>query len=157
VESNARFVTWSDGSLQLLIGDEAFDVSEEDAEEIQSHVFVRHTEGIYQAQGKISKKMKFMPSSLSSNSHCVFTALVDSQDKKVHKVRHCITDVDPERVMEQPEKAERQTTEDNEQLNQKKKKTAGKCNPKDSKEHQVSASFVEDVIDEGPKYPHQAA
>lgn len=29
-ESNARFVRWSDGSLQLLVGDEALDVNEID-------------------------------------------------------------------------------------------------------------------------------
>ncbi len=29
-ESNARFVRWSDGSLQLLVGDEVLDVKEID-------------------------------------------------------------------------------------------------------------------------------
>lgn len=41
LESNARFVTWSDGSLQLLIGNESFDVSEQAVEDIQSHLFVK--------------------------------------------------------------------------------------------------------------------
>ncbi|KAL0355361.1 UNVERIFIED_CONTAM: protein LEO1 [Sesamum radiatum] len=42
VESNARFVTWSDGSLQLLIGNEAFCISEQDAHGIESYLFLRH-------------------------------------------------------------------------------------------------------------------
>lgn len=59
-------------------------------------------QGTYQAQGRISKTMKVEPSSLSSDSHCLSTALVDSEDKKVHKVGHYIAHVDPERVAEQP-------------------------------------------------------
>ncbi|KAL0386616.1 UNVERIFIED_CONTAM: protein LEO1, partial [Sesamum latifolium] len=42
VESNARFVTWSDGSLQLVIGNEAFCISEQDAQGIASYLFLRH-------------------------------------------------------------------------------------------------------------------
>lgn len=48
--------------------------------------------------------MRFMPSSLTSNSHRLLTALVDSRHKKVYKVKNCITDVDPEREKEQKEK-----------------------------------------------------
>lgn len=50
------------------------------------------------------KKMRFMPSSLSSNSHRLLTALVDSRHKKVYKVKNCITDIDPEREKEEKEK-----------------------------------------------------
>lgn len=49
-------------------------------------------------------KMRFMPSSLASNSHRLLTALVDSRHKKVFKVKNCITDIDPEREKEQKEK-----------------------------------------------------
>lgn len=48
--------------------------------------------------------MRFMPSSLASNSHRLLTALVDSRHKKVYKVKNCITDIDPEREKEQKEK-----------------------------------------------------
>ncbi|KAI3454732.1 hypothetical protein Pfo_011395 [Paulownia fortunei] len=147
VESNARFVTWSDGSLQLLIGNEAFNVSEQDAQDIQSHLFLRHAKGIYQSQGRISRKMKFMPSSLSSNSHRCLTALVDSRHKKVNKVRQYITDVDPERMMEQEEKVERQTIKASKQLNEKKKKVIDKYRPKGRTERQLTPGFLEDAID----------
>ncbi|KAK4395821.1 protein LEO1 [Sesamum angolense] len=46
VESNARFVTWSDGSLQLLIGNEAFCISEQDAQGIKSYLFLRDEKGL---------------------------------------------------------------------------------------------------------------
>lgn len=41
-ESNARFVRWSDGSLQLLIGNEVLDISVQDAQHDQAHLFLRH-------------------------------------------------------------------------------------------------------------------
>lgn len=50
------------------------------------------------------KKMRFMPSSLASNSHRLLTALVDSRHKKVYKVKNCVTDIDPEREKEEKER-----------------------------------------------------
>jgi len=41
-ESNARFVKWSDGSMQLLLGSEVLDLSVQNATQDQSHLFVRH-------------------------------------------------------------------------------------------------------------------
>lgn len=61
-------------------------------------------QGILQSQGRLLKKMRFMPSSLSSKSHRLLTALVDSRHKKVYKVKNCITDIDPEREKEEKEK-----------------------------------------------------
>ena len=63
-----------------------------------------YLQGILQSQGRISRKMRFMPSSLSSNSHRLLTALVDSRHKKVYKVKNCVTDIDPEREKEEKEK-----------------------------------------------------
>ena len=120
---------WSDGSLQLLIGNEVLDISVQDAQHDQAHLFLRHgkvnffilmdflmnycspqwsmftcLQGILQSQGRLLRKMRFMPSSLSSNSHRLLTALVDSRHKKVFKVKNCITDIDPEREKEEKEK-----------------------------------------------------
>lgn len=41
-ESNARFVRWSDGSLQLLLGDEVLDTTEQDMAMDHHYLFVRH-------------------------------------------------------------------------------------------------------------------
>ncbi|KAI3470596.1 hypothetical protein Pfo_027259 [Paulownia fortunei] len=143
VESNAHFVTWSDGSLQLLIGNEAFDVSEQDVKEMQSHLFLRHKKGIFCAQGKISRKLKFMPSSLSSSSHRLLTAQVNSQNRKVNKVKHWSTDVDPEWIMEQMQKAERHKTK----ANKKNKKVTRNYVLKGRKKRQLSSGFLEDRTD----------
>lgn len=66
--------------------------------------FMPIMQGILQSQGRILRKMRFMPSSLSSESHRLLTALVDSRHKKVYKVKNCITDIDPEREKEEKEK-----------------------------------------------------
>jgi hypothetical protein len=47
-----------------------------------------------------------MPSSLSSNSHRLLTAIVDSRQRKVYKVKNCVTDIDPEREKEEKEKVQ---------------------------------------------------
>ncbi len=43
-----RFVRWSDGSLQLMIGDEVFDVSEHDMAMDNNFVFMSHPGGVIQ-------------------------------------------------------------------------------------------------------------
>ncbi|CAA0826877.1 Protein LEO1 homolog [Striga hermonthica] len=148
VESNARFVTWSDGSMQLFIGNEPFDISEQEAQDIQMHLFLKHEKGIYQSQGRISRKMKFMPSSVSSNSHRSLTAMVESRNKKVSKVKHYVPEVDPERTVEQYEKVERQATKASKQLEKKKKKLAEKYRPKGRMVPQLSSGFLEETSDE---------
>ncbi|KAK9996218.1 hypothetical protein SO802_020904 [Lithocarpus litseifolius] len=147
-ESNTRFVRWSDGSLQLLIGNEVLDISVQDGQHDQSHLFLRHGKGILQSQGRILKKMRFMPSSLSSNSHRLLTALVDSRHKKVYKVKNCITDIDPEREKEEKEKAESQNIRANVLLNRKREKVNRKYTPTVDRRRQLSPGFLEDALDE---------
>lgn len=148
VESNARFVEWSDGSVQLMIGNEVLDMSVQDAQHDQAHLFLRHGKGILQSQGRILRKMRFMPSSLTSNSHRLLTALVDSRHKKVYKVKNCFTDIDPEREKEQKEKAESQTIRANVILNRKKEKVSRKYMPAVRRERQLSPGFLEDALEE---------
>lgn len=147
-ESNARFVRWSDGSLQLLIGNEVLDITVQDAQHDQAHLFLRHQKGILQSQGRILKKMRFIPSSLSSNSHRLLTALVDSRHKKVYKVKNCVTDIDPEREKEEKEKAESQTIRANLLLSRKREKVSRKYAPTVDRRRQLSPGFLEDALDE---------
>lgn len=147
-ESNARFVRWSDGSLQLQIGNEVLDISVQDAQHDQAHLFLRHEKGILQSQGRVLKKMRFMPSSLTSNSHRLLTALVDSRHKKVFRVKKTVTDIDPEREKEQKEKAESQTIRANELLSRKKEKVSRKYTQTVRRERQLSPGFLEDALEE---------
>ncbi|KAL3849288.1 hypothetical protein ACJIZ3_011170 [Penstemon smallii] len=148
IESNARFVEWSDGSLQLLIGNEVLDISKQDAQHEHAHLFLRHGKGILQSQGRILTKMRFMPSSLTSNSHRLLTALVDSRHKKVYKVKNCITDIDPEREKEQKEKAASQSIRASQLLSRKKEKVSRKYTQPIRRERQLSPGFLEDALDE---------
>ncbi|XP_011072861.1 protein LEO1 homolog [Sesamum indicum] len=148
IESNARFVEWSDGSQQLLIGNEVLDISKQDAQHEQAHLFLRHGKGILQSQGRILTKMRFMPSSLASNSHRLLTALVDSRHKKVYKVKNCITDIDPEREKEQKEKAVNQSIKANELLSRRKEKVNRKYTQPIRRERQLSPGFLEDALEE---------
>ncbi|KAM1081122.1 hypothetical protein EV1_015528 [Malus domestica] len=147
-ESNTRFVRWSDGSLQLLIGNEVLDISVQEAQHDQAHLFLRHEKGILQSQGKVLKKMRFMPSSLTSNSHRLLTALVDSRHKKVYKVKNCITDIDPEREKEEKERAESQNIRANLLLNRKREKVSRKYTTTGDRRRQLSPGFLEDALDE---------
>lgn len=57
-----------------------------------------------QSQGQVLRKMRFMPSSLTSKSHRLLTAKVDAKHKKVFKVKAVITDNDPEKEKHEKEK-----------------------------------------------------
>lgn len=61
-------------------------------------------QNILQSQGQVLRKMRFMPSSLTSKSHRLLTALVDSKHKKVFKVKAFVTEVDPEKEKEAKER-----------------------------------------------------
>ncbi|XP_074317087.1 protein LEO1 homolog [Silene latifolia] len=147
-ESNARFVRWSDGSLQLHIGNEVLDISVQDAQHDNAYLFLRHGKGILQSQGKLLKKMRFMPSSLSSNSHRLLTALVDSRHKKMYKVKNCITDVDPEKEKEKKERAESQSIRANSTLARKREKVNRRYTRPLDRGRQLSPGFLEDALEE---------
>ncbi|KAK0605216.1 hypothetical protein LWI29_024255 [Acer saccharum] len=146
-ESNARFVRWSDGSLQLLIGNEVLDISVQDAQHGQAHLFLRHGKGILQSQGIISRKMRFLPSSLSSNSYRLLTALVDGV-KRFYKVKNCVTDIDPEREKEEEEKAESQNIRANVLLNRKRETVNQKYTQTVDRRRQLSTGYLEDALEE---------
>lgn len=61
-------------------------------------------QGVLQSQGRLLQKMRFMPSSLSSKSHRLLTALVDSQNRKTVKMQKWYDAKDPERVKQEKER-----------------------------------------------------
>ncbi|ESQ31822.1 hypothetical protein EUTSA_v10003808mg [Eutrema salsugineum] len=152
-ESNARFVRWSDGSLQLLIGNEVLDITEQDAQQDQNHLLIKHEKGILQSQGRILKKMRFIPSSLTSNSHRLLTALVDSRHKKKYKVKNCVTEIDPEKEKEKREKAESQNLKASTKLSQAREKIKRKYSlPVERKP--LSTGYLEGALEEDDEIDH---
>ncbi|KAK9820209.1 hypothetical protein WJX72_007517 [[Myrmecia] bisecta] len=104
-ESNARFVRWSDGSLQLLLGDEVLDVTENDMRMDHNYLFVRH-QGMIQGQASLATKIAFRPASLNSTFHKRLAAAVEKRHTKTFRVRHTSTVVDPKKEKAEREKAE---------------------------------------------------
>ncbi|KAL6880476.1 hypothetical protein ACP4OV_012041 [Aristida adscensionis] len=148
VESNARFVKWKDGTMQLLIGNEVLDISVHDAHHDQSHLFLRNGKGILQSQGRLLQKMRFMPSSLSSKSHRLLTALVDSQNKKTVKMQKWFDAKDPERAKQEKERAEGQNIRAHSILQLKREKVNRKYTQPARPRRQLSPGFLEDALDE---------
>ncbi|KAL3684935.1 hypothetical protein R1sor_002957 [Riccia sorocarpa] len=149
IESNARFVKWSDGSMQLLLGSEVLDLSVQDSRHDQSHLFLRHPKSLLQSQGRLLRKMKFMPSSLTSKSHKLLTALVDSRHKKVLKVRSIITNMDPDKEKEGQEKAVEQRIRSRSDLQRKQDKMVRKYSaiPRE-RDAQLSPGYLDGALDE---------
>ncbi|KAK1268146.1 hypothetical protein QJS04_geneDACA005158 [Acorus gramineus] len=108
--------------------------------------------GILQSQGRLLWKMRFMPSSLTSKSHRLLTALVDSQHKKVYKVKNCITDIDPEKEKEEREKAEEQSIRAQRILQQKREKMDQKNALRVDRGRRAPHTFLEDALEEDDEY-----
>ncbi|KAM3278190.1 hypothetical protein ACQJBY_045825 [Aegilops geniculata] len=105
LESNARFVQWKDGSMQLLIGHVALDVSVEESSQ-HTHLFRKNGKGLLQSQGRLLQKMRIMPPESSSSSHSSLTAPVDSQNEKTIKVQTWYDKKYPERMKQERERDE---------------------------------------------------
>ncbi|XP_048531830.1 protein LEO1 homolog isoform X2 [Triticum urartu] len=105
LESNARFVQWKDGSMQLLIGHVALDVSVEESSQ-HTHLFRKNGKGLLQSQGRLLQKMRIMPPESSSRSHSSLTAPIDSQNEKTIKVQTWYDKKYPERMKQERERDE---------------------------------------------------
>ncbi|TVU40285.1 hypothetical protein EJB05_13742, partial [Eragrostis curvula] len=151
-ESNARIVKWKDGSMQLLIGNEVLDISVQEAHHDQSHLFLRTGKGILQSQGRLLQKMRFMPSSLSSKSHRLLTALVDSQNKKTVKMQKWFETKDPEKAKQEHERAAGQNIRAHSILQRKREKVTRKYTQPPRPRRQLSPGFLEDALDEDEEH-----
>uniref|UniRef100_A0ACD6A9C0 Uncharacterized protein n=1 Tax=Avena sativa TaxID=4498 RepID=A0ACD6A9C0_AVESA len=144
-ESNARFVKWKDGSMQLLIGDEALDVTVDETSH-DTHLFMKNGKGLLQSQGRLLQKMRFMPSSLSSRSHRSLTALVDSQNKKTIKVQTWYDKTDPERAKQEMERAAEKDIRARSILRQKREKLNRKYTQPHRQKQKLTPGFLEEPL-----------
>ncbi|KAM0836346.1 hypothetical protein ACQ4PT_062374 [Festuca glaucescens] len=157
-ESNARVVKWKDGSMQLLIGDEALDVTVDESTH-DTHLFMKNGQGLLQSQGRLLQKMRCMPSSLSSRSHRSLTALVDSQNKKKIKVQTWYDKTDPERAKQQMERAKEKNIRARSILRQQREKVNRNYTQSHRQKQKRTPGFLEETLHEneapGFKYnPH---
>ena len=87
VESNARIVEWSDGTMSLYLGSEIFDIDEKPIGET-SHLYVRMglRQGL-QCQAIFDSKLSIRPNSTESATHRKLTLSLADRSQKTQKVR----------------------------------------------------------------------
>ncbi|BDA50023.1 RNA polymerase-associated protein LEO1 [Coccomyxa sp. Obi] len=155
IESNARFVRWSDGSLQLLVGDEVLDVSELNTEKDNNYLFLRHVEAQFlEGMGHIGRKLIFRPASLNSRFHQRLRQAVERRHTKVNRVRSVATVEDPAREKAERERAEEARIRATEQLERRQNKemrryTAGpRYESRPRGEAGITAQYLEAMDDD---------
>ncbi|EIE23076.1 Leo1-like protein [Coccomyxa subellipsoidea C-169] len=155
IESNARFVRWSDGSLQLMIGDEVLDVAELDIEKDNNFLFLRHMQAAYlESMGQIQKKLAFRPASLNSRFHQRLREAVERRHTKVNRVRSVATVEDPAREKAERERREEARIRATEQLERRQNKemrryTAGsRYDSRPRGEAGITAQYLEAMDDD---------
>ncbi|KAG1347810.1 protein LEO1 [Cocos nucifera] len=110
--------------------------------------FSKAEKGILQSQGRLLRKIRFMPSSLSSKSHRLLSALIESRNKKVYKVKSCDTDIYQERDKEEKERVEAQTIRTNVLLQKKHEKVNHKYVGTVKTGRLLPPGFLEAAVDE---------
>lgn len=131
--------------MQLLIGDEALDVTVDEASH-DTHLFMKNGQGLLQSQGRLLQKMRCMPSSLSSRSHRSLTALVDSQNKKRIKVQTWYDKTDPERAKQEMERAEERNIRARSTLRQKREKVNRNYTQSHRQKQKRTPEFLEETL-----------
>jgi RNA polymerase-associated protein LEO1 len=114
VESNARVVTWSDGSRQLVIGDEVLEMNERTVGANEEAYLYLRRPGLMQSQGRLASKLTFRPATLESRTHKRLTAAIDKKHGyRGQRTMEYVSNVDPEKEKEQAdaelEKAQRES------------------------------------------------
>ncbi|CAH0390368.1 unnamed protein product [Bemisia tabaci] len=85
-ESNAKFVTWSDGSMSLYLGSEIFDVYKQPLQGDHNHLFVRQGTGLA-GQAIFKTKLTFRPHSTESFTHRKMTLSLADRSQKTSGVK----------------------------------------------------------------------
>ncbi|KAJ9533631.1 hypothetical protein QJQ45_026708 [Haematococcus lacustris] len=80
-ESNARFVRWEDGSMQLLLGDEVLDLPERDITDTNQYLF-----SLTGGQAPLTRQLNMRPMSVDSGIHKKVQEYVGKRTDKAQKV-----------------------------------------------------------------------
>lgn len=126
IESNARFVRWSDGTTQLLVGDEVLGVSEQSTEGDNAFVYARPVPGVMQAAAKVRSKLVFRPTNLDSKTHQRLTRAIDRKHVKASKTMMHIEVQDPERAKEEADREAERLMKEQEALKKRQSAAMGR-------------------------------
>ena len=98
--SNARFVTWDDGTTHLVVGDEYLRADARAVADADSFLYAR-APGMMAAQRRLTTKMTFKPATLESRTHRRLTAAIDKRHgSRATRTMAYVSRVDPEREKE---------------------------------------------------------
>lgn len=86
MDSNARFVKWSDGSMSLHLGNEIFDVYKQPLQNDHNHLFIRQGTGL-QGQAVFRTKLTFRPHSTDSFTHKKMTMSLADRSQKTTGIK----------------------------------------------------------------------
>lgn len=148
-QSNARLVRWSDGSLQLQLGEEVLDCAAVDVSRDNGHLFARTPApaNILAAQGALGVRLTLRPSTLDSKSHKLLAASAAARHAKVTRVKKMLTERDPEAEKAEMEKAELGRVKAAEAMARKRAATEQRY-ALEAGEGALSKSFLEGAEDE---------
>lgn len=117
IETNARIVKWSDGSVSLCIGHEQFEVMTQNTQKENNYLFTRHAkDGCMEAVGKLEERLAVRPFITADQSHRKFLAISTSavqsaghaSGREAAKVKIAVTTADPEREKQRMVKLEQE-------------------------------------------------
>lgn len=143
IESNARFVRWSDGTTQLLIGDEVLGVSEQSTEGDDAFVYARPVPGVMQAAAKVRSKLVFRPTNLDSKTHQRLTRAIDRKHVKTSKTMMHIEVQDPERAKEEADREAERLMKEQEALKKRQNAAMGRAGYGGGASARVQAGYRE--------------
>jgi len=104
-ESNARVITWSDGSMHLMLGNETLDMTMHDLAAEHLYLYARQP-GFLHSQGRLNKKVVIRPASLDNKFHQKLSMSLAERNQKISKVKLVTTITDPEQEKAAKEKLE---------------------------------------------------
>ncbi|CAM9849258.1 unnamed protein product [Chrysoparadoxa australica] len=101
-ETNTRLVKWSDGSMQLLVGDEAFEVARHalDSNYIYARQYSQDKTSCLECQGRVKNKLTFKPTSLQTKAHRNLALAVRATSRKAARIMSYSETMDPEKMKE---------------------------------------------------------
>ena len=88
MESNARFVKWSDGSTQLMIGKNvALDVIERPVDDDTNLVFAKLGSGVIECQARVQDRVRLQPTSETRRAFMKHQNSIKAQQAKQKEIK----------------------------------------------------------------------
>eukprot|EP01026_Neomeris_dumetosa_P028282 TRINITY_DN22902_c1_g1_i2.p1 TRINITY_DN22902_c1_g1~~TRINITY_DN22902_c1_g1_i2.p1 ORF type:complete len:425 (-),score=98.28 TRINITY_DN22902_c1_g1_i2:167-1441(-) len=120
-ESNAKWIKWSDGSESLAIGDEVFDMQDQDISNQNMYLFARH-HGLIQGVCCLKTRSRLQPVNMDMQTQKRLEQIMDLKGIRTSKVKTVTTLKDPETQQKQMEILEQQRIRQREQMESRRQK-----------------------------------